>query len=350
MTIKFKDASDFSGRTVNENLYNIVLNSDRLSKATEISLSWHWNAFNRQASGSEAFHYPGDRIGKEIATGVSAILSRTMGIPNRGAKASPGLYVVDRSQPIMILIEVCFIDNAYDMQQYNKNKIKLWAELIKYFASLPYTFTSTHGGHYGFNMMDPGAVGNGQKEAVLAQEINKYMLTNKVDQTAPTTPPTASYTELKEGDTVTLQKTATQYADGKYIADFAKGKNYKITGKMSKVKSKSKRAYRLTSGSTHIGWVLEQDVKLVIEGVSGKWGPRKGTFIPNINLPLTVDASGKGAVIATIKKGDPVVFDAVMTDSKYVWIRQPRSGGKFGYMATGYAKNGKRVDTWGTFK
>lgn len=36
--------------------------------------------------------------------------------------------------------------------------------------------TTTHGGHYGKNMMDPGAVGNGYKEAVLVQEINKTFI------------------------------------------------------------------------------------------------------------------------------------------------------------------------------
>lgn len=82
---------------------------------------------------------------------------------------------------------------------------------------------------------------------------------------------------------------------------------------------------------------------------TGKWIAQKATFIPNRTLPLTVDASGNGALIANIGAGQAINYDAYMIDSKYVWIRQPRGNG-YGYMATGNAKNGKRVDYWGSFK
>lgn len=83
---------------------------------------------------------------------------------------------------------------------------------------------------------------------------------------------------------------------------------------------------------------------------SGKWIAEKGSFYPKMILPLTVDASGNGALIANIGANQEVRYDAFMIDSKYVWIRQPRAGGKYGYMATGDAKNGRRVNYWGTFK
>lgn len=82
---------------------------------------------------------------------------------------------------------------------------------------------------------------------------------------------------------------------------------------------------------------------------TGKWISEKATFIPNQTLPLTADASGNGALIANIGAGQAINYDAYMIDSKYVWIRQPRGNG-YGYMATGNAKNGKRVDYWGSFK
>lgn len=82
---------------------------------------------------------------------------------------------------------------------------------------------------------------------------------------------------------------------------------------------------------------------------TGKWISEKATFIPNRTLPLTVDASGHGGLIANIGVGQAINYDAYMIDGNYVWIRQPRGNG-YGYMATGNAKNGKRVDYWGSFK
>lgn len=94
---------------------------------------------------------------------------------------------------------------------------------------------------------------------------------------------------------------------------------------------------------------------------TGKWWSEKGKFYigeptpnaVNVNvasLPLTFDASGNGTKIADIPKGSYVEYDMAMNDGKYIWIRQPRGNGKFGYMATGNVKNGKRVDYWGRFK
>lgn len=82
---------------------------------------------------------------------------------------------------------------------------------------------------------------------------------------------------------------------------------------------------------------------------TGKWIAEKATFVPNRTLPLTVDASGRGGLIANIGAGQAINYDAYMIDGNYVWIRQPRGNG-YGYMATGNAKNGKRVDYWGSFK
>lgn len=92
----------------------------------------------------------------------------------------------------------------------------------------------------------------------------------------------------------------------------------------------------------------------------GKWIAQKGKFyigeatpdavnVPVNQLPLTVNASGSGAKIADISKGNFIEYDAFMNDGKFIWIRQPRSG-SYGYMATGNVKNGKRSDYWGRFK
>lgn len=80
------------------------------------------------------------------------------------------------------------------------------------------------------------------------------------------------------------------------------------------------------------------------------WIAQNGKFTLAQALPLTVDDSGKGKLIATLPKGSTVAYNAYRIDQNgYVWIRQKREKG-YGYMATGNSKNGKRVDYWGTFK
>ena len=79
------------------------------------------------------------------------------------------------------------------------------------------------------------------------------------------------------------------------------------------------------------------------------WIAENGTFILGMPLPLTVNDSGSGALIANLPKGSAIKYDAFRHANGYVWIRQPRGNG-YGYMATGYSKNGKRQDYWGTFK
>lgn len=93
----------------------------------------------------------------------------------------------------------------------------------------------------------------------------------------------------------------------------------------------------------------------------GKWIAERGKFhvgvpTPGANnvsvskLPLTVNATGSGAKIADITRGQYIVYDAFMNDGKYMWIRQPRGNGQYGYMATGnIGSNGLRKDYWGKF-
>ncbi|WP_137597482.1 N-acetylmuramoyl-L-alanine amidase [Paucilactobacillus kaifaensis] len=79
------------------------------------------------------------------------------------------------------------------------------------------------------------------------------------------------------------------------------------------------------------------------------WIAQNGVFTLHQNLLLTSDATGNGPLIATIRKGQSVKYDAYAYSGGYVWIRQPRGNG-YGYMATGNAKGTKRLDYWGSFK
>ena len=180
MTLALLDASDFSGRTVKQNLYNQVSNIDKYAGSTDFSISNHANAFNRKATGVEVWYYAGDAKAKEVAEKLSKAIADALGLVNRGAKPTYNLYVISNSLSHTVLIEWFFIDNANDVKKWHANKNKAIAAAIKVLQSYPsYRFRTTHGGHYGFNMMDPGAVGNNLKEAVVMQEVNKSLLNYK---------------------------------------------------------------------------------------------------------------------------------------------------------------------------
>lgn len=85
------------------------------------------------------------------------------------------------------------------------------------------------------------------------------------------------------------------------------------------------------------------------EAKADEWHAEKGTFILGQAIYLRTEPSTSSATIALLKAGSRVNYDAYTIRGGYVWIRQPRAKG-YGYMATGYAKNGKRLDYWGTFK
>lgn len=99
---------------VNQNLAYFVREMD---KKRGVNLSIHFNAFNGSAHGTESFSYADDSIGKSISTNMSAKVSKVLGTFNRGNKNAP-LYVIDWSQDVTTLLEVCFLDNDSDMKKF----------------------------------------------------------------------------------------------------------------------------------------------------------------------------------------------------------------------------------------
>lgn len=82
---------------------------------------------------------------------------------------------------------------------------------------------------------------------------------------------------------------------------------------------------------------------------NGTWIAENGTYTLNSATNLRTGANTSSGVIALLPAGSVVKYNAYMKDlNGYVWIRQPRGNG-YGYLATGYSKNGKRQDYWGTF-
>lgn len=80
------------------------------------------------------------------------------------------------------------------------------------------------------------------------------------------------------------------------------------------------------------------------------WYKEDGTFTLDRNICLKWGAKPSSAILAQCLKGDSIKYDAFSLHDGYVWIRQPRPNGEYGYMATGEETNGKRTTYWGAFK
>lgn len=80
------------------------------------------------------------------------------------------------------------------------------------------------------------------------------------------------------------------------------------------------------------------------------WQPEIGVFYLRTAIYLRSGAMVGAPVIAFLPAGASVRYDAYSIHDGYVWIRQPRADGSYGYIATGEAKNGKRSSWWGVFE
>ena len=84
----------------------------------------------------------------------------------------------------------------------------------------------------------------------------------------------------------------------------------------------------------HVTWYLEKGKFTVTadEGIVLRWG-----------------ATTNSSKIAVLPKGSVVEYDAFAHSGGYVWIRQPRGNGQYGYLPTGEDRNGTRLNYWGKF-
>lgn len=81
------------------------------ASGADLFIAVHFNAGG--GTGTEVWHYPGSSA-EHYAESVSAELASALGLRNRGAKATTGLYVLNRTTMPAILIEVCFVDTEQD--------------------------------------------------------------------------------------------------------------------------------------------------------------------------------------------------------------------------------------------
>ena len=96
-------------------LNNISASANR--SGANYFVSYHWNAFNKSACGTELFTYKGERY--NIAVKVNEALANK-GWVNRGIKNGSHLAVINGTTMTALLVEVCFIDSKHDMDIFAK--------------------------------------------------------------------------------------------------------------------------------------------------------------------------------------------------------------------------------------
>ena len=84
--------------------------------------------------------------------------------------------------------------------------------------------------------------------------------------------------------------------------------------------------------TTRDGWKkLAKGSKSKIEKKS-TWEKKSGTFVLGQALEVHKSPRIESEPIAKLKKGDIIKFDATLQGPKRLWLRQPRSGGTYGYI------------------
>src|SRR5262245_40375974 len=102
--------------TQDENLQRIV--EEHNSHDRDLDVSVHFNAFEDTTSpmGCEVYH----QTQPDLAALVSQAISDAGGLKNRGAKKGNFYFLTNTNRPA-ILIEVCFVDSAEDVEAYENN-------------------------------------------------------------------------------------------------------------------------------------------------------------------------------------------------------------------------------------
>lgn len=83
----------------------------------DLFVSIHFNAFNKRASGTETL-VSGSAASLLLGCGLQSNVKAVLGLPDRGLKERPGLFVLHNTAMPAAVLEVCFIDNDCDMRRY----------------------------------------------------------------------------------------------------------------------------------------------------------------------------------------------------------------------------------------
>ncbi len=120
----------------NETKLQQVINWLILSKSNEdLSIEIHFNAsVNHQAEGSEVFvrdsyAYKAITLGRKITQALSTIGFKNRGIKHMEESQHSKLPILSKPKGLNLLLEVCFLDNPKDQQNYFENELTI-VELV----------------------------------------------------------------------------------------------------------------------------------------------------------------------------------------------------------------------------
>ena len=82
---------------------------------------------------------------------------------------------------------------------------------------------------------------------------------------------------------------------------------------------------------------------------STDWVSEKWHFTTGTPIYLRTAPSTKASQIALLPTGTYIKYDAYCYKDGYVWLRQPRSNGTYGYLASGECIGNRRTSYWGSF-
>jgi N-acetylmuramoyl-L-alanine amidase len=110
---------DDTSTTQDQNLHAIVAAHNAETRDLDVSVHFNCYTWTSGARGCEVC-YVSDAA-KPIASAVSQAMAEAAGFINRGAKYRSDLYFLNKTERPAILLEVCFVDAAVDIENYRKH-------------------------------------------------------------------------------------------------------------------------------------------------------------------------------------------------------------------------------------
>lgn len=87
--------------------------------------------------------------------------------------------------------------------------------------------------------------------------------------------------------------------------------------------------------------------KTWVDNLGDKWTAEDGTFTSTTALHLRWGAKVTATSIAVLPSGSVIKYDAWSRHNGFVWLRQPRGNGQYGYLV---CRNANTGEPYGTFK
>ena len=82
------------------------------------------------------------------------------------------------------------------------------------------------------------------------------------------------------------------------------------------------------------------------DSLGDKWTAESGTFTTNQPINLRWGAKTSSALITTLPAGSEIKYDAYSRHDGFVWLRQPRGNGQYGYLV---CRDANTNEAFGTF-